>query len=107
MVATRRRQCCLTATIPCVDADGNTRKEKVLQVLGFSGLDRVEVESATAGDIVAFSGIPEPRISDTLCAPEHVEELPALTVDEPTIRMTFETNTSPFSVQITSQSTLS
>ncbi|NKB90356.1 MAG: translational GTPase TypA [Acidobacteria bacterium] len=83
--------------VTVVDADGATRKEKVLQVLGFQGLDRTEIESATAGDIVAFAGIPEPRISDTLCDPEHVEALSALTVDEPTIRMTFETNTSPFS----------
>ena len=83
--------------VTVTDAQGNTRKEKILQVLGFYGLDRVEVESATAGDIVAFSGIPAPHISDTICDPDHVEPLPALTVDEPTIRMTFETNTSPFS----------
>ena len=83
--------------VTVIDADGNSRKERVLQILGFEGLDRVEVESATAGSIVAFSGIPEPRISDTLCDRDHVEALPALTVDEPTIRMTFETNNSPFS----------
>ncbi len=83
--------------VTVIDAQGEARKEKVLQVLGFHGLERIEVESATAGDIVAFSGIPTPHISDTLCDPEHVEALPALTVDEPTIRMTFETNTSPFS----------
>ena len=83
--------------VTVIDAQGETRKEKVLQVLGFHGLERIEVESATAGDIVAFSGIPTPHISDTLCDPDHVEALPPLTVDEPTIRMTFETNTSPFS----------
>jgi GTP-binding protein len=83
--------------VTVIDSEGATRNEKVLKVLGFHGLQRVEVESATAGDIVAFSGIPAPRISDTLCDPGHVEALPALTVDEPTIRMTFETNTSPFS----------
>ena len=80
-----------------VDTQGNTRKEKILQVLGFHGLERLEIESATAGDIVAFSGIPAPHISDTICDPGHVEALPALIIDEPTIRMTFETNTSPFS----------
>ena len=80
-----------------VDTQGNTRKEKILQVLGFHGLERLEIESATAGDIVAFSGIPAPHISDTICDPGHVEALPGLIIDEPTIRMTFETNTSPFS----------
>jgi GTP-binding protein len=81
--------------VTVIDRDGNEREERILQVLGFHGLERTEVESATAGDIVAFSGIPEPRISDTICDPEHVEALPALTVDEPTISMSFETNTSP------------
>ncbi len=81
--------------VTVIDAEGHERQEKILQVLGFHGLERVEVEAATAGDIVAFSGIPEPRISDTICDPEHVQALAALTVDEPTISMTFETNTSP------------
>ncbi len=85
--------------VTVVDADGTERNEKILQVLGFEGLERLEVESATAGDIVAFSGISEPRISDTLCDPEHVEALPPLIVDEPTISMTFETNTSPLAGQ--------
>jgi len=85
--------------VTVIDADGEARDEKVLQVLGFDGLERLEVESAAAGDIIAFSGIPEPRISDTVCDPEHVEALPPLTVDEPTISMTFETNTSPLAGQ--------
>jgi len=76
--------------------DGTVRSEKIGQVFGFHGLDRVDVESATAGDIVAFSGIEEPKISDTLCDPAKVEALPPLVVDEPTISMGFETNTSPF-----------
>ena len=80
-----------------VDHDGNERREKILQVYGFEGLGRVERDSARAGDIVAFTGIDRPRISDTVCDPEHPEGLPALVVDEPTIRMTFEVNTSPFS----------
>ncbi|MGP1274907.1 MAG: translational GTPase TypA, partial [Caulobacterales bacterium] len=73
-----------------------TRKGKVLQVFGFHGLERVEMESASAGDIVTFSGIDPLSISDTLCDPEHVEALPALVVDEPTISMTFQVNDSPF-----------
>jgi GTP-binding protein len=85
--------------VTVIDADGEARDEKVLQVLGFHGLERLEVESAAAGDIIAFSGIPEPRISDTVCDPEHVEALPPLTIDEPTISMTFETNTSPLAGQ--------
>jgi GTP-binding protein len=80
-----------------VDREGDRRNERVLQVLGFDGLHRVEVDEARAGQIVAFTGIEFPLISDTLCDPEHPEALPALTVDEPTIRMTFEVNTSPFS----------
>ena len=79
-----------------MDRDGAVRQEKIGQVLGFLGLDRVEVEEATAGDIVAFAGIAAPKISDTICDPENVEPLPRLVVDEPTISMTFETNTSPF-----------
>ncbi len=63
---------------------------------GLSRLDAVEIESAGAGDIVAFAGIAEPKVSDTLCDPATVEPLPSLTVDEPTISMTFEVNTSPF-----------
>ncbi len=82
-----------------VDAEGNTRRERVLEVFGVMGLNRVEVPEAQAGDIVAFTGIPAPRISETLCDPEHVEALPSLTVDEPTISMVFETNNSPFAGQ--------
>jgi len=65
-------------------------------VLGFLGLDRVEVPFASAGDIIAFTGIDGINISDTLCDPAAVEALPALTVDEPTVSMTFQVNTSPF-----------
>ncbi len=84
------------ASVSVVDAQGGVRQERVGQILGFIGLTRVEVESAEAGDIVAFAGIAEPKISETLCDPVAVEPLPALTVDEPTISMTFEVNTSPF-----------
>jgi GTP-binding protein len=82
--------------VTVVARDGKQRSERISQILGFHGLTRVEVESAGAGDIVAFAGIPEPKVSDTLCDPAHVEPLPSLTVDEPTISMTFEVNTSPF-----------
>ena len=83
-------------TVTVVDREGKQRSEKITQILGFHGLTRVEVESAGAGDIVAFAGIAEPKVSDTLCDPATVEPLPSLTVDEPTISMTFEVNTSPF-----------
>jgi GTP-binding protein len=79
-----------------VDRDGNVRNERIMQVLGFLGLDRVEVDEAAAGDIVAFAGIERPQISDTICDPSAPEGLAPLVVDEPTISMTFEVNTSPF-----------
>jgi GTP-binding protein len=82
--------------VTVVSRDGRQRSERISQILGFHGLTRVEVESAAAGDIVAFAGIAEPKVSDTLCDPTRVEPLPNLTVDEPTISMTFEVNTSPF-----------
>lgn len=84
------------SNVTIVDRHGKKRNERVLQVFGFMGLDRVEVDSASAGDIVAITGIERPLISDTLCDPAKPEALPALTVDEPTISMVFETNTSPF-----------
>jgi GTP-binding protein len=83
-------------TVTVINREGKQRPEKITQILGFHGLTRVEVESASAGDIVAFAGIAEPKVSDTLCDPATVEPLPSLTVDEPTISMTFEVNTSPF-----------
>jgi GTP-binding protein len=82
--------------VTVVNREGKQRSERITQILGFHGLTRVEVESASAGDIVAFAGIAEPKVSDTLCDPAKVEPLPSLTVDEPTISMTFEVNTSPF-----------
>jgi GTP-binding protein len=84
------------AVVTLVTKDGDTRKAKVLQVLGFHGLERIEVEQAEAGDIIAFTGISGLQISDTLCDPDKVEALPALSVDEPTVTMNFQVNTSPF-----------
>ncbi len=81
--------------VAVVDREGTVRSERIGQVLGFMGLERIEVEAAEAGDIVAFSGVEAPKISDTLCDPAAVEALPPLVVDEPTISMTFETNDSP------------
>ncbi|MFP4639161.1 MAG: translational GTPase TypA [Guyparkeria sp.] len=82
--------------VKVIGREGEVRNGRVLQVMGFHGLDRIEVDSAQAGDIIAFSGIDPLYISDTLCDPENVEALPALTVDEPTVSMTFQVNTSPF-----------
>ncbi len=79
-----------------IDCDGRQRNAKVLQVLGFHGLQRVEVPSAQAGDIIAITGVENLQISDTLCDRSAPEALPALTVDEPTISMTFRVNNSPF-----------
>jgi GTP-binding protein len=85
--------------VTVLDREGKKRNAKVLQVLGFMGLERREVEEAEAGDIIAINGIEGLGISDTICAPEAPEQLPVLTVDEPTISMTFQVNNSPFAGQ--------
>ena len=82
--------------VAIVDRDGKRRNGKLLQVLAFMGLERREADEAQAGDIIAVSGIEGLGISDTLCDPAVPEALPALTVDEPTISMTFQVNNSPF-----------
>ncbi|TBR09365.1 MAG: translational GTPase TypA, partial [Lysobacter sp.] len=82
--------------VSIVDRHGKKRQGKVLQVLGFMGLERVEVPEAEAGDIIAISGVADLSISDTVCALDAPEALEALTVDEPTISMTFQVNNSPF-----------
>ena len=82
--------------VSVVDREGKKRQGKILQVLGFMGLERIETEEAGAGDIVAISGVADLSISDTVCAVDAPEALPALTVDEPTISMTFQVNNSPF-----------
>jgi GTP-binding protein len=79
-----------------VDREGKRRNARILEVKGFNGLQRVEVNSAEAGDIVCITGIDKLNISDTLCDPAEVEALPPLTVDEPTVSMTFQVNDSPF-----------
>ena len=84
------------SAVMLIDVDGNIRTERIMQIFGFHGLERVELSEAVAGQIVAFTGFDTLHISDTICAPEMVEALPALVVDEPTISMTFQVNTSPF-----------
>ena len=85
--------------VTIVGADGSTRNGKVGQVLTYLGLDRHEAQEAQAGDIIAITGLGELKISDTVCDVNTVEALPALSVDEPTVTMTFSVNTSPFSGQ--------
>ncbi|WP_431420221.1 translational GTPase TypA [Aeromonas dhakensis] len=82
--------------VTVVGADGKTRTGKVGQVLGYLGLSRTEVADAQAGDIIAITGLGELKISDTICDNGAVEALPPLSVDEPTVNMTFQVNTSPF-----------
>ena len=82
--------------IKLIDVESKTRSGRILNIMGYYGLDRVDVTSAQAGDIVCITGMEELNISDTLCSPDHIEALPALSVDEPTVSMTFQVNDSPF-----------
>lgn len=82
--------------VTILGADGSKRNGKVGQVFSYLGLERIDTPEATAGDIVAFTGLGDLKISDTICAPTTLEALPALQVDEPTVTMTFQVNTSPF-----------
>lgn len=79
-----------------VDSEGKKRNGRILQIMGYHGLNRVEVEEADAGDIICVTGMEGLGISDTLCDPQCVEALPLLSVDEPTVSMTFQVNNSPF-----------
>ncbi|ABM60947.1 translational GTPase TypA [Halorhodospira halophila] len=92
----KRGQVTPGTSVTVVDREGNERSGRVQTLLGFLGLERVEIESADAGNLVAITGIDPLDISDTLCDPQQVEALPALTVDEPTVSMGFEVNKSPF-----------
>jgi GTP-binding protein len=82
--------------VSIISKDGEIRTGRIGQVLGYLGLERSEVEEAKAGDIVAVTGLGEIKISDTVCSQNKVEQLPPLSVDEPTVTMTFQVNTSPF-----------
>ena len=88
----------ITPKSPVVSIDrfGKSRNGRILQIYGFKGLEKVEVEGAKAGDIIAVTGIEDLGISDTICSPAQPEALPSLSVDEPTVRMNFQVNTSPF-----------
>ena len=85
--------------VKVIDREGKIRSGRILKVMGYHGLERIDVESATAGDIICVTGIDELNISDTICDPEKVEALTALSVDEPTVSMTFQVNDSPFAGQ--------
>jgi GTP-binding protein len=82
--------------VTVIDSHGKTRNGRMLQIYQLMGLERLEIAEAEAGDIIAFTGLETLNISDTLCDPAKVEALPPLTVDEPTVSMTFQVNTSPF-----------
>jgi len=85
--------------VKIIGTDGKIRDGRMMQIFGFKGLERIETETARAGDIIVFSGIDQLYISDTLCDRKHIEALPPLSVDEPTVNMTFSVNSSPFSGQ--------
>lgn len=82
--------------VAVVDKDGNKRNGRILKIMGYHGLERVDVDNAQAGDIVCITGIDNLNISDTICDPNAIEALPPLSVDEPTVSMTFQVNDSPF-----------
>ncbi|WP_367104612.1 translational GTPase TypA [uncultured Psychrobacter sp.] len=82
--------------VTVIDKNGKTRNGRILKIMGYHGLDRIDVEDAQAGDIICITGIDALNISDTICDPNHVEALPPLTVDEPTVSMNFQVNNSPF-----------
>ena len=82
--------------VKIIDAHAKVRNGRVLTIMGYHGLERIEVSEAQAGDIVCVTGMDELNISDTICNPDVVEALPALSVDEPTVSMTFQVNDSPF-----------
>ena len=92
----RRGKIAANKPVGLISADGTKRTGRILQILGFHGLEKIEQAEAQAGQIIAFTGIDKLKISDTICDPECVEALPPLVVDEPTISMTFQVNNSPF-----------
>ncbi|MCH8929317.1 MAG: translational GTPase TypA [Proteobacteria bacterium] len=87
------------STVCVVTPDGSVRKARILELHAFHGLEREKIQHADAGNIIVFSGIDRLNISDTLCAVDHPDPLPALAIDEPTISMTFQVNKSPFAGQ--------
>ena len=95
----QRGQINANSPVSIVATDGSVRNGRILELYRFHGLERQVIPTASAGDIIVFSGIDDLLISDTLCPRDHPEGLPALTVDEPTISMTFQVNKSPFAGQ--------
>ena len=83
-------------TVVCLRADGTKTQFRVQKLFGFLGLHRIEIEEASAGDIVAIAGLADIGVGETVCTMGHEEPLPLLRIDEPTIQMVFGTNTSPF-----------
>ena len=86
----------LNTQVTVIDKEGKTRNGRILKIMGYHGLERVDVDSAQAGDIVCITGLDALNISDTICDPKNVEALKPLSVDEPTVSMTFQVNNSPF-----------
>lgn len=82
--------------VTVVDKDGKTRNGRILKIMGYHGLERVDIEDASAGDIICITGLDALNISDTICDPKNVEAMEPLSVDEPTVSMTFQVNNSPF-----------
>ena len=84
-------------TVTCARIDGSTKSFKILKLIGYYGLKKLEIEQASAGEIVAVAGLPDINVGETICSSSQVEPLPPLHIDEPTLQMTFGTNSSPFS----------
>lgn len=89
----------INETVVCVRADGSTTQFRIQKLFGFIGLHRIEIEEASAGDIVAIAGLADIGVGETVCTLGHEDPLPLLHIDEPTIQMVFGTNTSPFAGQ--------
>jgi GTP-binding protein len=83
-------------TVALIRDDGSIKRGRISKLLGFEGLQRVEIAEARAGDLVAVSGFDEVNIGETIACPDHPEALPLIRVDEPTLQMTFVVNDSPF-----------
>ena len=84
-------------TVTCARLDGSTKSFKILKLIGYYGLKKLEIEQASAGEIVAVAGLPDINVGETICSSSQVEPLPPLHIGEPTLQMTFGTNSSPFS----------
>ena len=86
----------LNDTVSCIRIDGSVKQFKIQKLYGFLGLQRIEVDHVEAGDICAIAGLPDINVGETVCDPAHLDPLPLLRIDEPTLQMTFAANHSPF-----------